>query len=181
MTKETKIMSLNFKMFDPQKDSKNSLPDTPGNYILVLRETAKLPDTEITPIYETYKGYNVVYTGTTSNLRSRYKEHFEDNNAGWSTLRKSLGCLRKFQQIPRDKDNPENEKTKFNDKDEEFLSNWMQENLLLYYSPETESMDKKTLENLLIKEFYPPLNIQKNRKGKNRAFVAMLDFLRNNK
>jgi len=179
MKEETKITDLKFEKFDPKKDLEDKLPDSPGNYIVVLRKTAKMPDAAVTPVYKSYMGYDVVYTGISSkSLRERdYKHHFTGNNAGRSTLRKSLGCLMGFKQIPRD-NKKDNKKTKFGEKDEERLSDWMKENLLLFFSSQK---DVKTLEERLIKEFNPPLNIQKNKEGKNKEYVAMLRSLRNTK
>lgn len=183
MTEETKLNDLKFQLFDPKEDSKNKLPNSLGNYIIVLRETATLPDAKIKPIYTTYNGYNVIYTGISSkNLRDRdYEQHFTGNNAGRSTLRKSLGCLFGYKQIPRDEKNLTNGKTKFEEKDEKELSNWMQENLLVFFLSGTQKNTVEKLEEFLIKEFNPPLNIQKNKDGQNKEYVKMLKSIRNNK
>ncbi len=179
-------MENSFKLFNPMKDNSSNLPNIPGNYLIVLRESSQLPPIEITPELHAidYKGnlYQVIYTGiSTKSIRERdYKQHFTDNNAGKSTLRKSLGSLMGFSKIPRDKNNPHNKKTKFNEEDEKKLSKWMKENLLIFYN--IENKEKKQIENLekkLINDYNPPLNILGNNNLINHEYRALLKNLRN--
>ena len=78
------------------------LPDKPGNYFIVLRVNCQLPSIGITPIYHKWNyenvKYDIIYTGISNqSLRVRdYKQHFTGNNAGRSTLRKSLGSMMGF-------------------------------------------------------------------------------------
>ena len=125
-------METTFKLFNPQTMKASDLPDCPGNYLVVLaNESSRLPDVGIEPVYTKteHNGmyYDVIYTGiSTDSLRKRdYKQHFTGNNAGVSTLRKSLGSLMGMKKIPRDAGKPENGKTKFSENDEICLSNWM--------------------------------------------------------
>lgn len=183
-------METNFKLFDPQIDAADKLPDSPGNYFLVLRTGCQLPQIGISPTFTQWehegKSYNIIYTGISSkSLKKRdYAQHFTGNNAGRSTLRKSLGSMMGFPKIPRDKKKPENGKTKFNDQDEEQLSQWMKHNLLLFYKAcdaqkikevkkEIEKNEKK-----YIGEYNPPLNIQGNTNEINKDFRKALQILR---
>lgn len=166
-----------FHKFDPMSDGKTVIPDAPGNYVVVLREDAILPPINIEPIYTLvdFEGtlYRVIYTGSASgSLRKRdYEQHFTKNNAGQSTLRKSLGSLMGLKKIPRDKNNLENGKTKFGEDDETALSGWMQSNLLLFFKTDRNS---KEAEKKLINELNPPLNIMSNANEINREYRKML-------
>lgn len=177
------VKDLNLSLFDPLRDAETSLPDSPGNYIVVLRNSSTLPDIGVKPVMKNLeidgRQFDVIYTGISSkSLRKRdYSQHFTGNNSGRSTLRKSLGSMMGFKKIPRDRNKPDNGKTKFADADEEKLSKWMCENLLLLYCKVDE--DKvETLEEQLIAELNPPLNLQKNYNAENMAFRAKLSELR---
>ncbi len=179
-------MKNSFKLFDPMKDCNSILPNLPGNYFIVLRTTSQLPPIEVSPEFH-YIDYNnshypIIYTGISNiSIRKRdYHQHFIGNNAGRSTLRKSLGSLMGFSKIPRDKNNPDNGKTKFNENDEEILSQWMRENLLLFYSIENREQEQiKNLEKELINDYNPPLNILGNNNPINKEYRALLKILRN--
>lgn len=176
-------METNFKLFDPQIDAANKLPDSPGNYFLVLRTGCQLPQIGITPIFTQWehegKSYNIIYTGISSkSLKERdYAQHFTGNNAGRSTLRKSLGSMMGFPKIPRDKNKPENGKTKFNEQDEEQLSQWMKQNLLLFYKVCNAQKIEENEKNYICK-YNPPLNIQGNTNEINKDFREALKKLR---
>lgn len=177
------LVEKGFTKFDLLTSDKNKIPNAPGNYIVVLREGTSLPEIGIEPIYTLvdYEGtsYRVIYTGLASDsLQERdYKQHFTGNNAGRSTLRKSLGSLMGFKKIPRDKE-PGNGKTKFVEQDEAALSVWMQSNLLLFFKIDGnfEEAEKK-----LINEMNPPLNIQSNTNEINREYRKLLTVLRTEK
>lgn len=181
------IIETEFKLFDPSKMDKSELPDLSGNYFVVLRKGCQLPSIDIIPIYHKweYDGeqYDIVYTGISNeSLRKRdYFQHFMGNNAGRSTLRKSLGCMLGFKQVPRDKNKPENGKTKFNDSDEIKLSDWMQKNLLLFYKPCNGKEEIEKAEKSYIASYNPPLNIQGNMNEVNKQFRDRLKRLRNSK
>ena len=179
-------METGFKLFNPQIDDKKQIPDTPGNYFLVLREGCQLPSIGIAPVYKQWKYegkmYDVVYTGISNvSLRKRdYAQHFTRDNAGRSTLRKSLGSMMGFKKIPRDENNPENGKTKFNAQDEEKLSDWMKENLLLFYkSCSKEEVEENETDYIL--RYNPPLNLKGNHNEENRLFREKLSELRKQK
>jgi hypothetical protein len=182
---EKELEQLDFKIFDPSKDTENDLPDRPGNYIVVLRKEAKLPDVGIEPMMKTreYGGeaYDVIYTGISKeSLKNRdYHQHFTGNNAGRSTLRKSLGSMMGMKKIPRDANKPDNGKTKFEATAEAILSDWMRDNLLLFYRVATVD-EVDGLEQQLIDYYNPPLNIQNNRNVTNIGFRNSLKNLRKN-
>ncbi len=178
-----KFVETNFKKFDPQIHGSDRLPDVPGNYIVVLRKGSHLPDIGIVPIMKTLTfetvEYEVIYTGISrDSLRSRdYKKHFTGNNAGVSTLRKSLGSLMGMTKTARDKSNPGNGKTKFIESDEVRLSQWMRDNLLLFFRGATVS-EVEGLESELIGLLNPPLNLRDNHSPINSDFRDKLSELR---
>lgn len=162
--------------FDPAMDDEAKLPKTGGNYIICLKKGCKLPAIEVTPTFSIFNGLSVIYTGIAkASLRDRdYKQHFKGNNAGRSTLRKSLGVLFGFRQIARDVD-PTTGKTKFRAADEEQLTRWMCRNLLIYFFANENC---SSLESRLIYHFNPPLNLNDNYNGQNGAYRVILSSLR---
>lgn len=171
---------LKLNCFDPNIDIETKIPDSPGNYILCLRKHSKLPTPTTTTITLTkFEGLDVIYTGIAGkSLRNRdYKQHFIGNNAGSSTLRKSLGVLFGYKLISRDKD-PNTGKTKYRLEDEIELSKWMKSNLIMYFLP---TADYKKIEIKLITHFNPPLNLKDNKNHVNTEFRKLLSNLRNNK
>lgn len=177
-SKPNKTQSLNgrFLLFDPIKNTFEQIPDKPGNYIICLRKGSKLPDIGIECELKFYQGLKVIYTGIAGkSLRKRdYRQHFTGNNAGGSTLRKSLGSLFGYPKIARDK-NAENGKTKFNISDEIKLSEWMLKNLLIYLK---ENSNPSDIEDELISTLNPPLNLSKNRNIINLEYRKRLSELR---
>lgn len=177
------ISQNEFSLFDPQKIGASALPNKSGNYIIVLRNASSLPikvQISTTPILTSLdyreEKYNVIYVGKSSkSLRIRdYKQHFT-GTAGNSTIRKSLGCLLGFKLIPRDINFPKNGKTTFNEFDERVLTEWMKDNLLLFYYVNNEYAD---VEKELICIFNPPLNLQGNFNKTNLDFRKELSALR---
>lgn len=163
-------------LFDPLKDSHLKLPDEAGNYIICLRKGVQLPEVEVSPKHSQFEGLKVIYTGIASkSLRSRdYRQHFTGNNAGSSTLRKSIGSLFRFVKIPRDKD-PSNGKTKFTLADEQKLSDWMRKNLVMFFNANDDYMSQ---EQKLIDSLNPPLNLKSNNQPENSDFRSLLSKLR---
>lgn len=162
-------------LFKPNSDDPSVIPNAPGNYLICLRKKSTLPDISIKPIYNPYKGLEVIYTGIAGkSLRNRdYRQHFI-GNAGNSTLRKSIGSLFGFEHIDRDS-TPNNGKTTFNEKDENALSEWMRENLVLYYQAHRSP---QLIESSLIKRYNPPLNLQGNNNPINKEYRVKLSALR---
>jgi len=170
------LESFKANCFDPKLDDEIKIDDSPGNYILCLRKNAKLPTVSVSPILTKFDGQNVIYTGIASgSLRTRdFRQHFKGNNAGRSTLRKSLGVLFGYNLIPRDKD-PNTGKTKFKLKDEQELTDWMLENIIMFFLPTT---DFNSIEIKLINHFNPPLNLKDNHNDINADFRRLLSSLR---
>ena len=169
----------NFKIFDPLTMDSNMLPNVAGNYVFLLRKGSQLPQVDINPqIPEvTLDGntYQAIYTGIASkSLRRRdYRAHFIGNDASHSTLRKSIGSLFGYDLILR-KENDKRHK-KFKPNDEEKLTKWMKNNLLLAF---VENADPESMEDKLIAELNPPLNLEKNTNMVNKEFRALLSKLR---
>ena len=169
----------NFKIFDPMTMDSNMLPNVAGNYVFLLRKGSQLPQVDINPkIPEvTLEGntYQAIYTGIASkSLRRRdYRAHFIGNDASRSTLRKSIGSLFGYDLILR-KENDKRHK-KFKPNDEEKLTKWMKNNLLLAF---VENADPESMEDKLIAELNPPLNLDKNDNTVNAEFRALLSKLR---
>ena len=175
-----------YKMFDPTILDRGLPPEAQGNYIFLLRPGVKLPENMIQsqPTFTTltYDGteYEVLYTGVTSKtLYERViKTHLFGNNAGKSTLRKSLGCLWGYPFVCRDKNpNPNRApKTKYRDEDEHSLTQWMKKNLLVLVVPNS---NYDTEEDELIETFNPPLNLDKNHNVINLSYRMQIKSLRN--
>ena len=172
-----------FVLFDPQKMPDVALPDEPGSYLIVLRNNSSLPDVagiSVKPVLIPfdYKGekYGVVYVGKSSkSLRKRdLRQHFS-GNAAISTFRKSIGCLLGFPLIMQDGSQGQNGKAKFCVKDEEAVTKWMKDNLLLFYNVNVAC---KEAEKELIRVYDPPLNIQGGGNGANQSFRTELSRLR---
>ena len=122
----------------------------------------------------------MLYVGKTNQgLNSRIgKTHF-NGTAGRSTLRKRLGCLFGYKLIPRSKNNPNDGKTTFETCDEERLSKWMRDNLIVFYA--TVINDIESVEDELIRSYSPPLNLQQVPLDDNMGFRAYLTSLRGNR
>ena len=174
----------NFKVFNPLNDDVAKLPKAAGNYIFLLKKGIPFPMKGIShvPIIREItlgdKEYLLIYTGivkptsTASNLQKRIgKQHFGEN-AGRSTLRLSLGSLMGFTKIFRDSSQKH---LKFKKTDEQKLTNWMQNSLIvLYYANYNCDND----EDNMILALNPPLNLDKNHCCENAEFRSELSNLR---
>ena len=169
----------NFKIFDPMTMDSNMLPNVAGNYVFLLRKGSQLPQVDINPqipeVTLDGNAYQAIYTGIASkSLRKRdYRNHFVGNNASRSTLRKSIGSLFGYDLIPRKEGDLKYKK--FKPADEEKLTEWMMSNLLLAF---VENADPKSMEDKLIAELNPPLNLEMNHNKVNAEFRALLSKLR---
>lgn len=166
-------------LFDPRVDNESKVANSSGNYIICLQKESELPEVPVTPIITNFEGLGVIYTGIASkSLKTRdYRQHFVGNNAGRSTLRKSLGVLFGYKLVLRDK-NPSSTKTKFKIQEEEKLSAWMHSNLVMFF---LTTVDFNTIEISLIKHFNPPLNLRDNHNHINSEFRQLLSSLRSSK
>lgn len=170
-----------YQIFDPAKGNVE-IPDVSGNYVVCLKPDCLLPGNDV-PVYKTISIFGltakVIYTGISKDslYKRIYKVHLTGNNAGKSTLRKSLGSLMNLPFIARDKNpNPNRSlKTKFKDGDEIMLTQWMKRNLFFLYVPNTNFENE---ESELITIFNPPLNLEKNKNVVNSEYRARLSALR---
>lgn len=171
------LKSFEKNRFDPLDGIETNIPDESGNYIICLKSGSRLPIGIISPKFSSFIGLKVIYTGIASkSLRNRdFRQHFKGNNAGLSTLRKSLGVLFDYKLIPRDKE-PLNGKTKFENIEERKLSEWMKHNLLMFYLPRTNFAE---IEIALINHFNPPLNLKDNHNTINADYRKWLSKKRN--
>ena len=173
----------NFKTYNPRKDSKDLLPNKAGNYVVLLKKETPFPmeGVENVPVIHDMElggeTYQLIYTGSTSVLQRRIGvNHFGDaTDAGRSTLRLSLGCLMGFTKIFRERTE---EHMKFKGSDEQRLTEWMHEHLLILYY---ENSNYKTDERSMIFALNPPLNINRNRWKENAEFRSELSYLRKSK
>ena len=169
----------NFKLFDPMTMDSNTLPNVAGNYVFLLRKGSQLPKVDIEPQIPEFSldgnTYQAIYTGIASkSLRKRdYRNHFVDNDASRSTLRKSIGSLFGYDLILRKESDTKHKR--FQPADEEKLTEWMMSNLLLAF---VENADPESMEDKLIAELNPPLNLDKNDNTVNAEFRALLSKLR---
>lgn len=176
--------NLEFKKFDPLADDASEISNTPGNYIIVIRDGVDLPGIGKSVEYQLYDGLRVVYTGVATDkgsLYERIKKKHLGNNAGQSTLRKSIGSLFEYTPVWRDKDPKaieRHKRTKFNPADEKKLTDWMKNNLIFYYC---ENKNHKLDEPKLIEKLNPPINIEGNTDSVNKDFREKLTKLRNRK
>lgn len=163
-----------YKRFDSLKNIPTEIPNTKGNYLIVLKSNSKLPTIGKTFNCKTIDNKKIIYTGVSNrSLRSRdFRQHF-NGTAGNSTLRKSIGSMFGWKKIPRDK--VVNGKTKFNIEDESVLTDWMKNNLELYYFP---NINPEENEESLICLLNPPLNLSKNKNIQNSDFRTELSRLR---
>lgn len=165
-----------YNLFDPKEGG--ILPTSEGNYFIILREGSTLPlrkDLRNLPLVPTVsfkkKCYSLIYTGISVNLAQRdYKTHFM-GKARRSTLRKSLGAIFGLELI-KGKDG----KITLALGDEQRLTNWMIDNLLLLYKENRNSESKETE---YIEMYNPPLNLSKNHNAINSDFREELSALRN--
>ena len=182
----TKEELESYTPFDPKTDDQSLIADCPGLYAILLRLGSKLPECGVTytPCMVTYMGqeYELVYVGiSTKSLRGRdYGDHFVKNNAGRSTLRKSIGSLMGLKKTYRSEDekNKDRPKIKFVKEDEEKLTEWMTDNLLLLFKADL-TPGKKEKEMIAI--LNPPLNLKDNPNIINKPYRDNLTKLRNDR
>lgn len=167
-------------MFIPKNDLSSKLPDAPGAYLICAKSIDVLPtkmrNLEYTFINESpviYVGIAGRETSKVKSLRKRdYRNHF-NGTARKSTLRKSLGVLFDFE---KEYENEEvNSKYKFIYNHEQQLTQWMKENLTLYFI----TIDNpREFELYMIEVYAPPLNLKDNNSEKNKDFRKNLSELR---
>lgn len=173
-------MNLNdFIEFNPATGTKEEIPKAPGNYLVTIRDIKALPALGFELVTRQYKGLELIYTGISkTDLYKRiWKSHIY-GTAGRSTLRRTLGSLFGYTPIPRDKNNPENGKIRFNDADEEALTAWIRENLVFHILRNDAPVE---MEKELIRSLNPPLNLDENDNPVNQEFRSTLSKCRSRK
>lgn len=179
---ESKLVTMpkGFTAIDFAETHDVIIPEQSGNYIWLLKEGSVFPQpSEMNvPVFNRMKykrkEYRVMYTGKASNLHDRLRNHLNGNIAR-STLRKSLAALFgfRFESYQSGK----KEKNRITQEQETYISNWLRENCVLLFKSE---VDYSSLEEQLIIELDPPLNIEDNPNINNGQYVAQLSRLRNN-
>ena len=166
-----------FTAFDPRREGVNSIPEEPGNYVVLVRDMYSFPTIGYSLHCETFNQMSVIYVGSAKDsIRECIVNKTFSFNSELSTLRQSLGCLFRFKQCKKDSSNAEVLKGFFGKQKENSLSSWMQEHLVFYYYPNDNSAE---LESELIKRLNPPLNIKNNRNKENSDFRSALKDLMN--
>lgn len=114
--------------------------------------------------YNVRYGKTLLYVGETTNLGGRIKGHYS-HQSNSSTLRRSLGVLFKEDIggfVYRVRSNGKRY-YHFSKDGEKWLSDWMQEHVCVCWA-EYKGANKKArtkIEEEIIKDFFPPLNIKK--------------------
>lgn len=177
MSKITTLIE-NLSLFDPEIDSQKILPKETGIYIICFKKNSIVPSELKNVIFELCQNLRVLYVGITNakeGIRGRIKGNHFKENAGGSTLRKSLGVFFKYKLIAKDK-NASNNKKKFSKDNELELSNWMKKNLYFFYKV---LQYPNNIEQELINLFKPPLNLDKsNHIIENQEIRKRISFLR---
>ncbi len=166
-----------FKMnqYDPLIEDSENLPCDKGLYIISVRDKYALPEEMHNLVYSFVNERPIIYVGISSiSLRERdYNNHF-NGNARKSTLRKSIGSLRRYDRVwyPGEINTC---RYRFTDPCEKELTMFMKANLLLNYYITDEY---ETIEKILIDYLNPPLNLQNNHNLVNKEFRELLSILR---
>jgi predicted GIY-YIG superfamily endonuclease len=166
-----------FKIVD--FDSLN-VPNSPGNYIWLLKDGCNLPQPKSmpNPIFNRIKvgdkELRAFYTGIGDNLSQRFRTHLNGRIAR-STLRKSIAAL---MELPFESYlSGTKKKHRLSDEDEKKVSSWLRSNCILMYKG---NKDCESMEQDLINELDPPLNIKGNPHHNNSSYVNLLSQLRDN-
>lgn len=143
-----------------------------GNYIWCLKRDFDFQANICTKNNITFSIFNdnqVVYVGKAKRLKKRIKCNHLGKKSNRSTLRRSLGVLM---------NNILLKNNKFDDPQEQGITNWMKNNLVVYVFPNN---DIKQNEKQLICILNPPLNLKENKNIINSDFRNELKKLRKNK
>ncbi|AKL96156.1 hypothetical protein CACET_c27110 [Clostridium aceticum] len=171
------INLLKQNAFYPLINKEIDLPDKQGLYLICINKIEVLPEAMENLTYIYFEGKAVIYLGISGSrgLRKRhYNNHFH-GTARVSTLRKSLGVLFGYEKVQSLKDQGTSN-LKFITEHEKALTEWMLNNLIMYYYATDE--DVENIETELISYFNPPLNLSKNKSEVNKEFRRKLSKLR---
>lgn len=166
-----------FTAFDPRREGVNSIPEEPGNYVVLVRDMYSFPTIGYSLHCETFNQMSVIYVGSAKDsIRECIVNKHFSSNSELSTLRQSLGCLFRLKTHKQDSSSTRDKEGFFSIQDEAWLFNWMKEYLVFYYFPNDNPAE---LESELIKRLNPPLNIKNNRNKENSDFRSALKDLMN--
>lgn len=179
MTMGNLLSELHKNIFIPDTDVPEKLPDGPGAYLICVKNLDTLPEEMKCLDYNFADGLPVIYVGiagrptsTLKSLRRRdYRNHF-NGTARSSTLRKSLGVLFGMK---KEFTGEKAYKYRFKAEDEEKLSAWMKNNLIMHFVSIDNPMK---FEIYMIDQYEPPLNLKDNHSDKNKMFRKELSKLR---
>lgn len=172
-----------YVLHEPLKSGNASvIPETQGCYLIVLRSNAafvECKDITITPrfaaIEHSDETLEVVYVGTTKNLREEYENHFLGKAGNNSTFWKSIGCLMGYTLYQGDISSAKGALSKFSVSAEKSIKKWITENLLFLYN----AGEQQCTEAEMIAAYNPPLNLLKNSNEINSQYRKKLSELRN--
>jgi len=131
-----------------------------GIYALFLKKGSKLKEYSV-------PDNGLIYIGSTGNLAERVETHFKSDNAGLSTVRRTIGAIMKedwcLKPIPRSpglsKTNCEN--YKFTKPGERRITKWMKRNLKIgCYKIDRHVTDYKKVEKEMLIYLRPILNLR---------------------
>lgn len=176
----------NMSSFNPSKDDLEELPNKRGLYFICIKNKTKLPLLASARFKKIYGRENILYVGISKKgLRVRdYQNHFR-GSARTSTLRKSLGALFGWKEADRvryEKEKRKKNKYYFKSELEKKLTDWMKNNLILFYFLEENTNVLNDLEKYYIGEISSPINILNNMHALslNAVFIKKLKKLRTN-
>ncbi|WP_339873483.1 GIY-YIG nuclease family protein [Olleya marilimosa] len=150
---------MNEKNFKSVSNSEHLIPDQPGLYSIRIKNKMILDNVFSNVLTE--RNHNIMYIGLASkSLQKRFLNQ-ELRAKGHGTFFRSLGAVLGY--IPEKgsligKSNQNN--YKFSKKDEIKIIDWINENLLINWVTLSENLSE--IENKLLKEYFPLLNIAGN-------------------
>lgn len=152
-------MLMNEKNFKAAANIDTIVPDTPGLYCIRIMDIKKL-NAPFSKVLDE-RGHNIIYIGIASQSLKRRFLGQELRAKGHGTFFRSMGAILGF--VPskgslKDKKNKNN--YTFSLKDETTIISWINKNLIVNWV--TIEQDINSIENELIREYIPLLNISGN-------------------
>lgn len=148
----------------------SKLPDQPGVYAIFLNPKAALGGFKATK-------NGMIYIGESGNLGKR--GHFESGKTGFSTLRRSIGAIKKRElqlvAVPRS-EGSSNSSFRFEQASEERLTDWMLSSLKIGFA--TVANLYKEVEKDLILHFQPVLNLKYWKNPKKQEITRLRNVCR---
>ena len=161
--------------FDPSnyyQVRENPLPDQSGSYFVGIRGIYALPAHNYHLQSHRHNDVNIIYVGNAKiSLKESIVSHLFGHNSIHSKFRQSLGSLFMFKKQLGAPSIMEKEKEYFSPEDEEWITSWMVNNLVIYYYPND---DPEGNGFRLIQLLNPPLNLNCNHNKVNSDFRSAL-------